>query len=162
MDLTTLAPNLVTFLAPFLPYLLKAGEKAVEEVSEKFGAEAWERAKTLWGTLRGKPDIESAAQDVAAMPDDPDAQAALRLQLKKLLAADEALAAELARLWQEAEAAGVTVIASGERSVAVGSGVTGSTIIIGDGNVVGDHSRSQVEKWRYHTPHRPHLRCSYD
>ena len=42
--------------------------------------------------------------------------------------------------------AGVTVTASGERAVAVGGDVSGSTIITGDGNVVGDHSRSQVQK----------------
>jgi hypothetical protein len=38
------------------------------------------------------------------------------------------------------------VQASGERSVAIGGDVTGSTIITGDGNVVGDGSTSQVIK----------------
>jgi hypothetical protein len=31
MDVTTLAKDLAVFLIPFLPYLLKAGEKAAEE-----------------------------------------------------------------------------------------------------------------------------------
>lgn len=132
MDPTTLAQNLVPFLAPFLPYLIKAGEKVAEEAGKKLGGDAWEWAKALWGKLRGKPEVASAAQDAVAMPDDPDAQATLRLQLKKLLAADEALAAEVARLWQEAEAGGVTVTASGERSVAIGRDMIGGTIITGD------------------------------
>jgi len=135
MDLATLAQNLVTFLAPFLPYLLRAGEKAVEEMGEKFGAEAWERAKTLWGRLRGKPDIESAAQDVAAMPDDLDAQVALRLRLRKLLAGDEPLAKELIQLWEEMKVTGIAATAHRERSVAVGRDVTGSIIISGDVHV---------------------------
>ena len=37
MDVTTLAKNLVVFLTPFLPYLLKAGEKAAEETGKKLG-----------------------------------------------------------------------------------------------------------------------------
>jgi len=46
---------------------------------------------------------------------------ALRLQLKKILAEDEALTAELARLWEEAKAASVT--ATGNRSVVIGGSV---------------------------------------
>lgn len=150
MDITQLAQVVTAFLIPFLPYLLKAGEKAAEEAGKKLGADAWEQAKALWGKLRPKVEAQTAAQeaveDVARAPTDEDAQAALRLQLKKLLSVDKALAAEVGQLWQEAEAAGVTVIASGERAVAVGGDVTASTIITGDGNVVGDRSRSHVEK----------------
>ncbi len=141
MDPQTLAQQLVPFLAPFLPYLLKAGEKAAEEAGRKLGTEAWEQAQALWGKLRGKveakPAALEAAQDVAAAPEDQDAQAALRLQLRKLLAEDTTLAAEVARLWGEAQAAGVTVTAAGERAVAVGGSVYGSTIITGDENMVG-------------------------
>ncbi len=140
MDIQTLAQQVTPFLAPFLPYLLKAGEKAAEEAGKKFGADAWERAKALWTKLRpkveAKPTAHEAVQDVAAAPDDPDTQAALRLQLKKLLAEDEALAAEVARLWEAAKAAGVTVTAAGKRSVAIGGSVSGSTIITGDRNKV--------------------------
>ncbi|MEA3345821.1 MAG: hypothetical protein U9Q78_06210 [Chloroflexota bacterium] len=141
MDPTTLAQNIIAFLTPFLPYLLKAGERA----GEKFGAEAWEQAKALWIKLRGNEEVKKAARDAAAMPDDSDAEAALRLQLKKLLAQDETLAKELSQMWWEAQATGVTVTASGERSVAIGGGVKGSTIITGDRDVGGDHSRSEVK-----------------
>ncbi len=133
MDLTALAQNLVTFLTPFLPYLVdKVGDAVAEVAVEKSGEAAWDKAEALWGKLRGKREIEEAARDAAVMPDDPDVQAALRLQLKKLLASDETLAAEVAQLWQGAKAAGVTVIANGERSVAIGGDVTSSTIITGE------------------------------
>jgi hypothetical protein len=81
-----------------------------------------------------KPAAQEAVQDVAKAPEDADAQAVLRLQLKKLLAEDEALAREVAQLWEEARAAGVVIIAAGQRSVAALS-IEGSTIITGDQNV---------------------------
>jgi len=140
MDPQTLAQQIVPFLTPFLPYLLKAGEKAAEEVGEKLGGDAWEQAKALWSKLRpkieAKPAAQEAAQDAAAEPDDPDAQAALRLQLKKLPTEDETRAGEIARLWKETQAAGVTVTAFGDRSAAIGGSVSGSTIITGDRNKV--------------------------
>ncbi|HOT90916.1 MAG TPA: hypothetical protein PLJ78_13160 [Anaerolineae bacterium] len=42
----------------------------------------------------------------------------------------------IARLWDEAEAAGVTVSASGNRSVAIGGSVSGSVIVTGDKNEI--------------------------
>jgi len=51
------------------------------------------------GASRGD---RGAAEEAAAEPDDPDAQAALRLQIRKILEADPALAAELARLVETA------------------------------------------------------------
>jgi hypothetical protein len=128
---------LVAYLAPFLPYLLKAGESAAGEAGKKFTAAAWEKAHTLWGRLKpkveAKPAAHEAAQDVAQNPADADALAALRLQMKKLLEADENLKKEIAALWQEAEAAGVTVVASGERAVAIGGSADRAVIVTGDG-----------------------------
>jgi hypothetical protein len=150
MDTTTLAQNVAAFLIPVLPYLVKAGEEAAKEAGKKFGGDAWERAKALWGILRpkveAKPAAQEAAQDVAQAPADPDAQAALRQQLKKLLSEDLALTQEIAHLWAEARAAGVTVVASGERSVAVGGSVSGSTIITGDRNVVQSGKRDEADE----------------
>ncbi len=143
-----LLQQLTTFLTPFLPYLLKAGEQAAEEAGKKLGEAAWERAKTLWARLRPKvearPAMQETVRDVAVAPDDPDAQAALRLQLKKLLTEDPALAAEMTRLWEQAKSAGVTVTASGTRSVAIAGDVSGSVIITGDQNTVqsGKHNVS--------------------
>jgi hypothetical protein len=139
MDEATVLRDLVDFLRPFLPYLLKAGEKAAEETAKKLGADAWERAKTLWGKLRpkveAKPSIREAVEDAAAAPDDVDAQAALRLQLRKLFAEDVALDREIAQLWAEARANGVTIIAAGKRSVAA-QNIQSSVITTGNQNVV--------------------------
>jgi hypothetical protein len=139
MDKATLTRDLLVFLQPFLPYLLKAGEKAVEEAGKKLGADAWEWAKTLWGKLRpkveAKPSIREAVEDVVAAPDDAGAQAALRQQLRKLLTDDEVLAREIAQLWVEANANGVTIIADGKRSIAA-QNIQGSIITTGNQNVV--------------------------
>jgi hypothetical protein len=140
MDVTTLANDLALLLTPVLPYLLKAGEKAAEEAGKKLGSDMWDRTRAIWAKLRpmveAKPAAREAVQDAAAAPNDEDIQAALRVQLKKLLAEDEGLAKGIARLWEEAKHAGAIVIAAGERSVAIGRDVTGSSLIIGDQNVV--------------------------
>ena len=139
-----LPAQLVQFLAPFLPYLLKgvklAGQEAAKKLGEKAGEQSLDHAKALWEKLRPKvearPAALEAATDVAANPKDEEALAALRLQLKKLLAEDESLAKELARLLTQARPAGQTVTASGSRSVAIGGNVSGSVIVTGDNNKV--------------------------
>jgi hypothetical protein len=132
---------LASFLAPFMGYLLKAGEPLVEDAARKLNEKAWEYAKALWGRLRPKvdqvPTARAAAEDLAEDPDDEDRLAALRVQLKKLLAADPALARELARVWQQAEAERVVVSVIGDRSVGIGGSVSDSTIITGDDNRAG-------------------------
>jgi hypothetical protein len=139
MDEATLGGDLVVYLHPFLPYLLKVGEKAAEEAGKKLGADAWEWAKTLWGKLRptveAKPSIREAVEDAAAAPDDADAQAALRRQLRKLFAEDVVLAREMAQLWEEAKAGGVTIIAAGDRTIAA-QNIQGSVVTTGNQNVV--------------------------
>jgi hypothetical protein len=141
MDVSTLT----AFLAPFLPYVLKTGERFASEAATRFGEEAWAQARRLWDRLRPKVDEEpiarAAVEEVASAPDDDRARGFLELQLERLLAADGELAADMERLWREAEAANV-VVASGERSVAVGRDVSG-TIVTGDGAAVsGDDIRS--------------------
>jgi hypothetical protein len=139
-----LPAQLVQLLAPFLPYLLKgaklAGQEAAKKLGEKAGEQGFEQAKTLWEKLRHKVEARPAAleavQDAADHPNDEDALAALRLQLKKLLAEDDSLAQELARLLPRSGPAGQTVIASGDRSVAIGGSVSGSVIVTGDKNIV--------------------------
>jgi hypothetical protein len=60
--------------------------------------------------------VGDAVQDLAVNPDDPDRVAALRLQVRKVLAADPELAGEVAQMLQQA---GVSVKAAGDRAVAV-------------------------------------------
>lgn len=150
VDLTTLARELVPLLAPALPYLLKSGEMVAEGATKKIGEDVWKWGKTLWDKLylkvEAKPAALKAAQDVAATPEKEQAQNALAWQLEKLLNEDSTLAAELANLLGEAKGAGVTVIASGNRSVAIGGDTVDSTIITGDANVIGEHNTVNVTK----------------
>lgn len=106
-NLLELAQKIGAFLLPFLPYLLKMGDKAAEEAGKRLGGEAWERAKELWGRLQPKVEAKPAAQeavaDAAAEPHNKDAQAVLSYQLRKLLTEDPTLAANLAGLLQSRE-----------------------------------------------------------
>ena len=140
MDINALASSLTTALVPLLPYLLKAGDKAAEETGKAVAGQGWEWAKSLWTKLKpkveAKPEALVAARDVAQTPEDTDLQAVLRVQLKKLLTEDQALAEEVSSWLDQGKTAGITVTASGERSVAIGGDVNGSTIVTGDGNKV--------------------------
>jgi hypothetical protein len=95
---------LVKFLAPCLPFLLKVGNKAVEGASEKVGEDVWNKAKAIWAKLHPKVEAKEAAKeaatDVAQKPEDEDLQASLRVQLKKILDADTALAEEISKILQ--------------------------------------------------------------
>jgi hypothetical protein len=139
MDLTMVASGVIGFLAPALPYLLKASEKVAEGAATKLGVEAWNLAQRLWSKLQPKMESKltarAAAEDAANHPNDDDARAALRRQIKLLLEAEPDLANELNEILAAAKAAGVTtttVIVSGERAVGVGRDVTGGRIITGD------------------------------
>lgn len=102
MDISQLVPALVTHLAPCLPALWQMGEKFSDGAAKKLGEKAAEGTIQLWQKLRGhaeaRPALQSALTDLAHTPQDPDLQAALRVQLRHLLAADPALAKELATL----------------------------------------------------------------
>jgi hypothetical protein len=92
--------HLVEFLAPALPLLTKAGETAVQETTKKITAETLEVAKALWEKLRSgvaaRPAAQEAVSDLAGNPEDEDVRAAFRVQLRKLLEENRALAAEVA------------------------------------------------------------------
>jgi hypothetical protein len=100
---------LTAFLSPFLPHLLNLGGKAAEKFTDTIAGKAGEAASTkataIWAKLQPKVDAKEsareAADDVAKTPDDADAQAALRLQLKKILDSDPDLAAAIAQIMQD-------------------------------------------------------------
>lgn len=96
---------LVSLLAPFLPFLIKAGEKASEEIGQKFGNDAWNKAKGIWEKLQpkvsSKPSCKEAIEDVAKQPENSDFQAALRVQLNKLFEQDSELSEQIDRLMQK-------------------------------------------------------------
>ncbi len=122
-----------------MPYLLKLSEATGEEASKLIGSDAWEIAKSLWAGLRrkieAKPSALEAAHDVAATPENTDARAALRLQLKKILDEDETLASELQEILDKAQAVS-TVKVSGNRNVTIGGNISGSVIVTGDSNIL--------------------------
>jgi hypothetical protein len=140
MDYPQLSTQLVQFLAPFLPYLLKglklAGQEAAKELGEQASEQAFEQAKALWDKLRRKKNVEQVAQTVAALPDNQALREALREEIARALTEDDSLAQELARLLPQSGPAGQTVIASGNRSVAIGGSVSGSVIVTGDRNKI--------------------------
>ncbi|MER7705882.1 hypothetical protein ABTX81_23680 [Kitasatospora sp. NPDC097605] len=79
--------------------------------------------------------LEGAVQDAAEDPEDADAAAALRQQLKRALREDAELREELAALLPARAAGSVIITASGERSIAAH---TITTAITGDGHRSGE------------------------
>jgi hypothetical protein len=141
LDPVELARALSEGLKPALPFLLTAGN-TVSEMAAGRTLTALERwAAKVWRRLRHDQAPESTAVEIAARevvqrPDDLDAVAALRLQLRKVLEADPELAGELAGLVEEGRRSGVLTVAAGDRSVAVGGDVTDSVIMTGDDSTV--------------------------
>jgi hypothetical protein len=129
---------LTAFLAPFLPYLVKGGETLAAELGRTLGQDALQHARALWGRLRPRveedPAAGKAAGKVADRPQDGGARLRLQLALEDVLADHPELAREVEKLWAEVPPG--IVAAVGERSVAVGGSVIGSTIVTGDSNVV--------------------------
>ncbi|MCK9296263.1 MAG: hypothetical protein M0P70_14395 [Desulfobulbaceae bacterium] len=154
MDIGVLAKEVTALLVPLMPYLAKAGEKAVETAAQEIGREGWDKAKNLWQRLwQGREEKEAvveAVQEVIDHPADDDAVAALRLQIKKVLTEDDLLAGEIKELLEEfrrsspqhfqarlegsgAIAQGEGAIAAGAGGVAIGGNVQGGNIITGSG-----------------------------
>jgi formylglycine-generating enzyme required for sulfatase activity len=146
MDPAVLAAALHDFLAPALPFLLGLGGKAAEEAAKESGKAG---IKKLWEKLRpkieGKEAAREAAEYLAANPSETDAQAAFRLELKKLLSADEDLAGEVSQALEEARvvfqaeqtgsgglAQGSEQSVAGERGVAAHGGMHNSQVFTGD------------------------------
>ncbi|SDP83344.1 hypothetical protein SAMN05216303_107318 [Rhodoferax sp. OV413] len=126
--LTTLASATVALLSPLIG---KAFEKGAEEAGKGAAGLLVERLKTRLGSTRAK----DALADVAQQPADADSQAALRVQLKKAVEAEPALADFLQQWLEEArKQAAVT----GITQTATVTGNHNQTVqIAGSGNSVG-------------------------
>ena len=140
MEITALVHDITVSMVPLLPYLFKAGESAAEEAGKNLAGAAWDELKKLWGMLRpkieAKPAALEAAHEAAVAPDDEDAQAALRFQLKKLLIEEPVLSEEVSQWWEQAKRSGLDMTIQGNRSIVVGGHVDRSTLVTGDHNVV--------------------------
>jgi hypothetical protein len=130
-----LAETVTQWLAPAMPFLVSGGGDLIKEAGKALGENAPEILKSLWAKLRPKveekPAAAEAVEDVAKAPEDVDAQGALRIQLRKILESDPALAAEIAKLVEQAQSTkaayhaevhGSGAIAQGKGSVAAGEG----------------------------------------
>jgi hypothetical protein len=87
----------------------------------------------LWGHAAERGRLEAAVTDLATDGEDPDAVAALRLQVRRILAQDPELVTELAGMLPPAPRAG----AIGTRSVAIAGNNT-APITTGDHSPIGD------------------------
>jgi histone deacetylase complex regulatory component SIN3 len=139
MDASSLAKLVVENLAPAIPFLVKAGESATADVIKDIGISAWEKSVSLWSKIKPKfndnPKLKEAVQEVVDNNLDKDAQAMLRLQLKKILMQDPILLNELSKLVQD-NSLKVNVSASGKGSVAAGENIIDSTVITGSNNTI--------------------------
>ena len=106
MDSASIATLLTAALTPVLPYLLKGGEKAIEEAGKQIGGEAWEKSKTIWSRLfpsvKDNPEVLLAAETAAKAPNDILARDDLNSKLKRLLDDDPELARILRRAFTPA------------------------------------------------------------
>lgn len=85
MDPQTVSVIATTAVGILSSYFAKAGKVAVKKIGEDI-------YHTLKAHLEKKPVAEEALTDLENTPSDTDLQAALRVQLKKLLAEDEPFA----------------------------------------------------------------------
>ena len=96
----------VSFLAPFLPYLVAGATEAAKALGKKLGEvggeTAWKKAQELWARIRKRPDpdLETKAKVVALDPAEEFYLAALAQALTHALETQPELAAEMAAALQ--------------------------------------------------------------
>ncbi|NUP19414.1 MAG: hypothetical protein HOZ81_25680 [Streptomyces sp.] len=124
-------PYLTTAVSAYGVAVFTRAESAAVDVTANLGQRI---LQTVWRRRdeHGRAELEAAVQDAADAPDDADAVAAVRQQIKRALRGDAELLAELARMLP-AGGETVHVTASGERSIAaktIGTAVTGDNTTI--------------------------------
>ncbi|AGS72096.1 hypothetical protein [Streptomyces collinus] len=124
-------PFLTTAVGTYGAAVFSRAESAAVDATANLGRRI---LQTVWRRrdAQGRAELEAAVQDAAEAPEDADAAAAVRQQVKRALREDAELLAELARMLP-ASGETVTVTASGERSIAaktIGTAVTGDNTTI--------------------------------
>jgi len=145
MDPQTLAQQIVSLLAPFLPYLLKGTKLAGKKAAETLGEES---IKTLWAKLQPHAKVRRAAEAAADLPDNPAMQNALAHEIEGALRADPTLAAEVADLFTTIQAHVRTGEVSGGKVTGVRAKGTPSSRISADVET-GDVSGGEVTGVEY-------------
>lgn len=112
-----IAKQVTAAIAPLLPALEPILTGAGEKIGGAAAGAGLDHAKALWSRLSaavlGNEDARKAARVAAQAPDDEDAVAALRLQLRMILTANPGLAEELSGML----GGGGRVVASGDKAV---------------------------------------------
>jgi hypothetical protein len=103
MNVAEIANCAVQEIIPYfepLSLIKLVGQNAADEAGRQIGLEGWNRIKRLLARLRQKPSstFEDALAELLAHPEDTDFQAALRLQIRRLLNQDLKLAGEVAAI----------------------------------------------------------------
>jgi hypothetical protein len=124
--IATLAGGLIPLLRP---YFSKAAGKAAEKAGEALPAALGNLWTNISKRVSETPSGKEALSDLAQTPDDADAHAAFRIQLRKLLERDPALATEAATVIRSTESyraqvVGDGAIAQGDGAQAFGAGST--------------------------------------
>ncbi|NJR66795.1 MAG: hypothetical protein HC772_18165 [Leptolyngbyaceae cyanobacterium CRU_2_3] len=95
---------MTTFLAPFLPFLIKLSPQTNNRAAKKFDENDWNKAKTVWEKLGPKIEadeaVKAAVEQVAAKPESEVWKEALQEELEMMLQGDPALAAAIAEILQ--------------------------------------------------------------
>lgn len=135
VEVVELVIQTTQYLLPHLPILV--GSYVASNVSagalQAAGEDAYQYARNLWNNLRGRrPELDAAAELAAQHIDDEDAVGAFRFQLKQLFMQHPEVAEDIRTLL--AHRPEIKIVASGDRSVAVGGNLDSSTVITGDGN----------------------------
>ncbi|MFF5607668.1 hypothetical protein ACFY65_15035 [Streptomyces cellulosae] len=117
-----MSPYLTAALGAYGAGVLTRAENAAVDATANAGHRllqaVWRRRDE-----QGRADLEAAVQDAADEPEDADAAAALRHQIKRALREDAELLRELTEMLPAACSPGVTVTASGDRSIAAGGNI---------------------------------------
>jgi hypothetical protein len=98
------AQTVVSFLAPFIPYLVAGATEAAKALGKKAaelgGEAAWRKAQELWNKIvsRPNPKLKAKANVVTVDPADEEERASFARTLLQSLEADPALVTELASL----------------------------------------------------------------
>ncbi|SCF99108.1 hypothetical protein GA0115256_14383 [Streptomyces sp. DconLS] len=131
--------QLVEQAGPYLTSAVGAYGAAVFSRAESAAADATANLGrrillTVWRRQneQGRAELETAIQDAAEAPEDADAAAAVRQQIKRALRENAELLVELARILP-AVSETVHVTASGERSIAA---KTITTAVTGDNTTI--------------------------
>lgn len=131
MSLVEQAAAITTQLKPALPTLLGYVTGGIATGAlQRAGEDLYNHTREIWTRLHGKrPQFDEAAEELAQNPDDADAEASFRYQLRKLLEENQGLAADLQKLLP-VQPSSTTVV--GNRNITVAGGATRSTLNTGD------------------------------